>query len=204
MPKRRPPARKRRVPRQQRASDTVAIILEAAVQVLETGGLRAFTTNAVAERAGVSIGTLYQYFANKDVLIVALAQHEVKSGLQSVGNAMRGDPELGTTLEGRVRAVVRAMVRAFRDRPRARKAVTQAILARNLGQEMLGQMAAFINQQSGVLVGELSREQLFVMSRALMGAVRSAVMEEQPFLRSRSFEDEVVRLVVSYLGAVPR
>lgn len=204
MAKRRIPVRKRRVPSQRRASDTVSIILEAAAQVLEAGGLPAFTTNAVAQRAGVSIGTLYQYFANKDVLIVALARQEVRNGLQSVGRAMQGDPELGTSVEGRVRAVVRAMVHAFRGRARARKAVTEAILARNLGQEMLGQMAVFINQHSGVLVGELSREQLFVMSRALMGVVRSAVMEEQPFLRSRAFEDEVVRLVVSYLAAVPR
>ena len=48
---------KRRIPRQARAGETVALILEATAQILEAGGLAAFTTNAVAERAGVSIGT---------------------------------------------------------------------------------------------------------------------------------------------------
>ncbi|MEA2849580.1 MAG: hypothetical protein QOG78_4861, partial [Rhodospirillaceae bacterium] len=52
------------------------------------------------------------------------------------------------------------------------------------------------------LIAALSPEQVFVLSRALMGTIRMAVMEEQPFLRSRAFEDEVVRLVVAYLAAI--
>jgi len=52
------------------------VILEAAAQVLEAGGLAGFTTNAVAERAGVSIGTLYQYFSDKGAVLRALAERE--------------------------------------------------------------------------------------------------------------------------------
>ena len=48
----------------------------------------------------------------------------------------------------------------------------------------------------------LDHQQLFVVSRALMGAIRAAVLEEQPFLRDPAFEDELVRLVMSYLRAV--
>jgi hypothetical protein len=40
------------------------------------------------------------------------------------------------------------------------------------------------------------------MSRALMATIRHAIMEEQPFLRSRAFEDEIVRLIVAYLAAI--
>jgi AcrR family transcriptional regulator len=54
----------------------VATLLEAAAQVLETKGLEGFNTNAVAERAGVSIGSLYQYFPGKDALTIALMQRE--------------------------------------------------------------------------------------------------------------------------------
>ena len=43
---------------------------------------------------------------------------------------------------------------------------------------------------------------MFVMSRAMIGVVRAAVLEEQPFFKSRTFEDEVVRLVLAYLSAV--
>jgi AcrR family transcriptional regulator len=185
----------------------VALILEATAQILEAGGLPAFTTNAVAERAGVSIGTLYQYFADKNAILLALARQQMTIGLASIGRALQGESD--PSVEGRVRAMVRAMVNAFGGRHRARKAVTQAILAQGLGTEMMGPIAAFIaasGTQTGhgpqPLIAALSPEQVFVLSRALMGTIRMAVMEEQPFLRSRAFEDEVVRLVVAYLAAI--
>ncbi|ATY34032.1 TetR/AcrR family transcriptional regulator [Sphingomonas psychrotolerans] len=70
----RPPLRK--APRQARSAETVRVIVEAAARILEKGGLGGFTTNAVAERAGVSIGSLYQYFPGKDALIGALIVRE--------------------------------------------------------------------------------------------------------------------------------
>ncbi|MEU6719138.1 TetR/AcrR family transcriptional regulator [Nonomuraea sp. NPDC046802] len=65
----------RKHPRQQRSRETVAAILEAAAQLFQRHGYSQTTTNKVAERAGVSIGSLYQYFPNKDALLVALAEH---------------------------------------------------------------------------------------------------------------------------------
>ena len=56
----------RKTPSQQRAAGTVAAIIEAAAQVLETEGFEGFNTNAIARLAGVSIGSLYQYFPGKD------------------------------------------------------------------------------------------------------------------------------------------
>lgn len=206
--KRQAPEIKRRIPRQARASETVAAILEAAAQILEAGGLAAFTTNAVAERAGVSIGTLYQYFVDKNALLLALARQEMGAALVEVGRALSGvdDP----TPESRVRAMVRAMVHAFRGRSRARKAVVQAILAQGLGIEMVAPINSFI-ANIGTVIGQdaerlppLEREQVFVLSRALLGAIRAAVMEEQPFLQSRRFEDELVRLVMSYIESIAR
>src|ERR1700716_3122711 len=114
----------RRIPRQARAGETVSLILEATAQILEAGGLPAFTTNAVAERAGVSIGTLYQYFADKNAILLALARRQVGLGLAEIARALSG--EIDPTPEGRVRAMVRAAVHAFRGRQRARKAVMEA------------------------------------------------------------------------------
>jgi AcrR family transcriptional regulator len=198
----------RRKPRQARANETVQAILEGAAQVLEAGGLAAFTTNAVALRAGVSIGTLYQYFADKQALLHAIAERELEAVLGRVARALRG--EEGPTLEGRVRAMVRAMANAFGGRQRARKAVMQALLAEGAGGALLAPIAAFL-AQAHARQGEfedhafpvLSREQLFVLSRSLMGAMRAAVLEEQPFLKSRAFEDELVRLALGYLASLP-
>jgi AcrR family transcriptional regulator len=70
------PLKLRKTPRQSRSTETVASILEAAAQVLEREGIEGFNTNAVARRAGVSIGSLYQYFPTKDALTFALIRRE--------------------------------------------------------------------------------------------------------------------------------
>lgn len=70
----------RKLPRQARSEATVKAILQAAAQVFERHGYAAATTNRIAQRAGVSIGTLYQYFPNKDAILVALVhQHLAES-----------------------------------------------------------------------------------------------------------------------------
>lgn len=194
-----PPAIKRRIPRQSRANETVQAILEGAAQVLEAGGLAAFTTNAVAERAGVSIGTLYQYFSDKAAILRAIAEQELKATLGNVGKLMAEEDAEPT--EERVRAIVRAIINAFRGRQRARKAVVQAAFSDGGGSLFQAPVAAFISANA---MAEFNEEQTFVLSRAVLGAIRSAVLEEQRFLKSRSFEDELVRLIMSYVGAVNR
>lgn len=89
----------RKKPVQTRSGATVEAIREAAIQVLLADGLTRLTTTRVAERAGVSVGTLYQYFPNKEALLFALlSQHfeEVAGALEQVSadGAMRPLAEL--------------------------------------------------------------------------------------------------------------
>ncbi len=75
-----PPTMKpRKSARQARSVATVEVIVEAAARILETAGLAGFTTNATAERAGVSVGSLYQYFPNKDAITRALIRRELEA-----------------------------------------------------------------------------------------------------------------------------
>jgi AcrR family transcriptional regulator len=85
----------RRRPRQARSRATWEAIVEAAAQILERRGPAGFNTNEVAERAGVSIGTLYQYFADKHALLAAAARREL-------GEA--------TSLARRQRALIEALI----------------------------------------------------------------------------------------------
>ena len=66
----------RKTPRQKRSADTVAVIVEAAARILELNGFEGFNTNAIAEKAGVSIGSLYQYFPGKNALLSAIIERE--------------------------------------------------------------------------------------------------------------------------------
>ncbi len=70
------PLSPRKTPRQARSAALVDAMLEAAARILEERGLAACNTNAVAERAGASIGSLYQYFPGRDALIAALIRRE--------------------------------------------------------------------------------------------------------------------------------
>ncbi len=76
--------RPRKQPRQARAQHTVTAIIEASARILEEQGHGGFTTNAVAELAGTSIGTLYQYFPDKDALLGALIARETSRLVEEV------------------------------------------------------------------------------------------------------------------------
>jgi AcrR family transcriptional regulator len=70
----------RKLPQQARSEATVEAILQAAAQVFERHGYAAGTTNRIAARAGVSIGSLYQYFPSKDAILLALARRHLAEG----------------------------------------------------------------------------------------------------------------------------
>lgn len=107
----RTPPRKR--PRQARARHTVDAIIEAAARILEDGGHGGFNTNAVATLAGVSIGTLYQYFTDKDAVLGALIARETALLVDDVDAAYRMD-----TGQQALDALIQAAVRHQACRPR--------------------------------------------------------------------------------------
>ncbi len=78
----------RKAPKQSRSLETVSAIVEAAARILEEEGHNSFSTNAIALRAGVSIGSLYQYFPTKDAIIGALLVRETTLLLQDAAQAL--------------------------------------------------------------------------------------------------------------------
>jgi AcrR family transcriptional regulator len=79
----------RKMPSQSRSALTVDAILEGAAHILERHGLEGYTTNAIAQRSGVSIGSLYQYFPTKDAITAALIEREAASIAQDVSAALQ-------------------------------------------------------------------------------------------------------------------
>jgi len=97
----------RKTPRQARSIETVRAILDASIQVLRRRGLDRLTTTAVAERANVSVGTLYQYFPNKRALLAEVLREHLGQVADAVVNAAR------RTSGGSRRDIVAAVVAAF-------------------------------------------------------------------------------------------
>jgi AcrR family transcriptional regulator len=102
--------RPRKQPRQARAQHTVNAMIEASARILEEQGHGGFTTNAVAELAGASIGTLYQYFPDKDALLGALIARETSRLVEEV-EAARMVATGRRALDGLIEAAVRHQVR---------------------------------------------------------------------------------------------
>src|SRR5262245_59925766 len=79
---------KRRKPAQARARATMETIFEATARSIERDGIAALNTNRIAERAGVSIGTLYEYFPNKDAILIAMARQRLAKDERLVRQAL--------------------------------------------------------------------------------------------------------------------
>jgi AcrR family transcriptional regulator len=113
----------RKRPKQARSADLVAAILEAAAQVLAKEGAPRFTTARVAKRAGVSVGSIYQYFPNKAAILFRLQSDEMR-GTSELLRAILEDASK-PPLE-RLRALVHAFVRSECDEAAMRVALNDA------------------------------------------------------------------------------
>jgi AcrR family transcriptional regulator len=102
--------KQRKTPGQQRSAATVAAIVEAAARILETEGFEGYNTNAVADRAGVSIGSLYQYFPNRDAITRALIERETAALLEDV-TAVESNADGRAALKQLLAAAVRHQLR---------------------------------------------------------------------------------------------
>jgi AcrR family transcriptional regulator len=193
----------RKSPVQQRSAATVDTLLDATAQVLEAdeeGG----STNRIAERAGFSIGTLYQYFPNRESILLALAEREQLRVAALVRAALKDlDPHQP---EPAVRAALRAVLGAFEGRQRVRRqiilrlAVQAPELLRRQGALIdltMGEVLALIEARAPGRMRPLDPTARFVLTRAIMGPIRGAVLEGAPSLRDPRLEDELVRLCLS-------
>lgn len=113
----------RKQPKQMRSADLVAAVLEAAVQVLAKEGAQRFTTARVAEKAGVSVGSLYQYFPNKAAILFRIQTDEWRQTTELLRGILEdaGRPPLE-----RLRALVHAFIRSECEEAAMRVALNDA------------------------------------------------------------------------------
>ncbi|MFZ6735546.1 TetR family transcriptional regulator [Undibacterium sp. Ji42W] len=121
--RRRPQVSTRKQPQQVRSAGLVAAILEAAVQVLAQEGVTRFTTARVAERAGVSIGSVYQYFPNKAAILFRLQTDEWQQTSEMLRRILEDASK--PPLE-RLRTLVHAFIRSECEEAETRLALSDA------------------------------------------------------------------------------
>lgn len=107
----------RKMPSQARSKATVEAVLTAAAHVFQKHGYAAATTDRIAERAGVSVGSLYQYFPNKDAILVTLAERHIDAGFALVGELLAEVMTEMPALETLLRRFVVAMIALHEHEP---------------------------------------------------------------------------------------
>lgn len=196
----------RRRPLQARAVDTVETIFEATARILQTEGRGGLNTNRIAELAGISIGTLYSYFPNKDAILLAMARRETEAVRASVAKVLSED--LHARGDMPVRLAIRALIKGYGRRNKARRILMETLIAAGHSDEIarpVQDIADLIAARADAVlpkgVRALSPIALFILTRAVDGAVRAATYEDAKFIGSTEFEDELTRMVMGYFGA---
>lgn len=110
LPRNTAPLRPRKSPTQSRSIYTVDAILIAASDILERFGFDRYTTNEIAARAGVSIGSLYQYFPGKDAITIALIERDAAGLVEEIREAFQTS-EVRSALRALVAVAVRHQLR---------------------------------------------------------------------------------------------
>jgi AcrR family transcriptional regulator len=197
----------RKAPRQARSEATFAAIVEAAAQILEREGEEEATTARIAERAGVSIGTLYQYFEDRDAVLAAVIRRDRETVSAEIARRIaEGDPK---TAEALVRSIIAALLAVMRPRRRRRRLILLGAAMRMQSSEdiaaTIDRVGALIASVAARYPKEVARPltpvRTYTLTRAVMGALRAAMMENSKVLDDPDFEEELVRLALAYLRA---
>ena len=197
----------RRKPVQERAQATVRVILEGAAQVFERRGYAA-TTDQIAERAGVSIGSLYQYFPTKDAVLVALAEAHLVESMTRLRPLLARLRSHEPKPQEAIRALVRASVENNSPRPRLHRMLhEQPAVRRALGRqaravmtELTSALSDFLDARADVGV-RTPRLSAALLAESVMGLIHEFAINPPEGFTTEDCEAELVALYCAYLCA---
>lgn len=189
----------RKIPTQDRAQRTVGYILDAAAYILEQHGLAGFTTNKVADKAGVNIASLYQYFNNKAAFLKALqVRHVNKPDPAGDWQTHLADLPLGDLL--------RQLVAGALAEHSENKGVHRIILTTVPRNERAAVPAEARMAQITALLAPKARPtphtamMMFIARHALLGVIDEAICERPEWLGDPTFAEELTGMLEGYLA----
>lgn len=193
----------RKQPRQRRAEVTRQRILDAAAHVFADFGYAAGTTNRIAECAGMSIGSLYQYFPNKDAILVELMTEHTQQGFVLVE---RNYTEvLPDSIEDILRIFVRAVIDNHRDNPRLHRVLFEEAprppeflaMLHTAEDAVITRTEELLSAHPDVRVDDIPTAARLVVA-TIESLVHRLIAGPRP-VEPQSFEDQVVRMLTRYL-----
>lgn len=180
----------------------VGTLLEAATRVFVKEGYAKATTNRIATAAGVSVGSLYQYFPSKDAIAVELLRRYREGLVELIGSRLgAATPE---TFASVVRELLADLLQAEGINPALHRVLIEQVLRTSARREMLG----FEERLEAVLASAMRSAKIeledpdlvsFVLVRVVLSVVQSVVVD-RPRYKTPALADELTHLVIGYLS----
>jgi AcrR family transcriptional regulator len=195
----------RKKPRQTRSATTVEAIFEATIQVLLREGIHRLTTTRVAERAGVSVGTMYQYFPHKQALLYALNERYLDLVAERVEMACQAQHGAATE------AMVKALVTAYWQAKTERSDVTRALYSSAVELDNAALIDAFARRMDAATIAMLKSAldadyanidlvNITLLS-VIFGTVRNVFERNLPVCEQEAIRHQLMTMCLSYLKA---
>jgi len=195
----------RRRPRQRRARETVEAVLDAVIRILKRDGFRAITTNRIAEVAGVSIGSVYQYFPDKGSIFNALHQRHIDQIDRLVQRKLV--EHASSPLEDLMRGMIEAMIEAHATDPELYELLLAEVPhnadgTKEFAVRLHGAFLLAISCRAHELKKRRDLDTVsFIVVHMVEALSHGAVLHRPAALSLADAKEEVVRAVLSYLRA---
>ncbi len=199
------PRQQRREPQQRRARQTVDAVLDAVVRILKRGGIEAVTTNRVAQVAGVSIGSVYQYFPDKRAIFAALHERHIQEIDRLVETKLM--EHSGSSLDTLMRAMIEAMIDAHVPDPELYELLSTEVPhraegTRDFAVRLHGAFRLAIASRADELKTRRDLDTVvFVVTNMVDALSHGAVLRRPARLSLAAAKEEAVRAVLAYLHA---
>ena len=166
------------------------------------------TTTMVAKLAGVSVGSLYQYFPNKDAVFSRLLKHELDQLLAGMTAAAAG--AAGAGFRAQVSAVIEALLRRKSENPRLHRVLKTELgrldgarIIQRLNQRSLALIESLLLQHVRELPAPDARRVAFLVVNAVEGIVGATLLDAPASLGDPALVRELTAIVLALLGALP-
>jgi AcrR family transcriptional regulator len=195
--------RRRRRPQQLRARHTVEAVLDAVQRIVKRHGVEAVTTNRIAEVAGVSIGSVYQYFPDKGAIFAALHRRHIESIDRMVETKLV--EHATSALEDLIRAMIEAMIDAHSTDPELHQLLQTEVPNRAEGtKDFAVRLHGAFRLALAARAHEFKTPRdldlvAFVVTHMVESLSHGAVLRRPPRVSLAAAKEEAVRAVMAYL-----
>lgn len=195
----------RKRPRQARAEATLDAIFEATIQLLLADNPQKLTTTRVAQRAGVSVGTMYQYFPHRQALIYALNERYLEALAEKIEIACLA--QHGASLDCMVEALIDTYWRVKTERPEVTRALYRSVVEID-NEALIEAFASRVDAATGAMLASASDAAFaelgsvtLTLVTVIFGAVRNAFERNLDMEAARALHRQLTLMCRSYLRA---